>query len=56
MVSGGGNTGWSNVWRYGDDSNTHWSNLGGTFRTLDEVNGRCKLDDGILSQVRTRFI
>lgn len=54
--SGDGNTGWSNVWRYGDDSNHHWSNLGGTFRTLDNVNGRCKLDDGVLSQVSVTHI
>ena len=43
--------GWTNVWRYGDETNEHMSNLGGTFRTLDGVDGRCRLDDGVLSQV-----
>jgi hypothetical protein len=28
------------------------TNLGGTFRTLDNVDGRCELEQGILSQVR----
>ncbi|KAF4995308.1 hypothetical protein FGRMN_5207 [Fusarium graminum] len=40
------NTLWGADWRYGE---TH-ENLGGTARTLDEVNGRCKLEPGILSR------
>lgn len=43
--------GWTHIWRYGDKNNAQWSNLGGTYRTLDEVDGRCQLDTGILSQV-----
>jgi len=33
-------------WRYGEDER----NLKGTVRTLDTVNGACKLEDGILSR------
>lgn len=51
LTKGTGNTGWTNVWRYGDKTNYHMTNLGGTFRTLDNVDGRCELDHGILSQV-----
>jgi hypothetical protein len=29
------------------------TNLGGTYRTLDRIDGRCELDDGVLSEVRT---
>jgi hypothetical protein len=43
--------GWTNVWRYGDTTNYKLTNLGGTFRTLDQIDGRCELDNGILSQV-----
>ena len=35
-------------WRYGVPSR---GNLGGTARTLDEVDGRCDLGTGILSEV-----
>lgn len=42
--------GWTNVWRYGDSSNYKLSNLGGTARTLDLIDGRCPLENGILSQ------
>jgi hypothetical protein len=52
LMIGTGNTGWTNVWRYGDKTNYHMTNLGGTFRTLDNVDGRCELEQGILSQVR----
>lgn len=55
-VVGGGNMGWTHIWRYGDKNNMQWTNLGGTYRTLDEVDGRCKLDTGILSQVGTPFL
>jgi hypothetical protein len=51
LITGTGNTGWTNVWRYGDKTNYHMTNLGGTFRTLDNVDGRCELEQGILSQV-----
>jgi alpha-glucosidase (family GH31 glycosyl hydrolase) len=34
-----------NIWRYGDKI----ENLGGTTRTLDEVDGECELDDGLFS-------
>ena len=51
LMIGTGNTGWTNVWRYGDKTNYHMTNLGGTFRTLDNVDGRCELEQGILSQV-----
>jgi hypothetical protein len=37
----------SSRWRHG----IAVSNLGGTTRTLDDVNGRCKLDEGVLSRV-----
>ena len=39
---------WGNVWRYGDAESQH--NLGGTARTLDEVDGRCPLEPGVLSK------
>ncbi|OAA38616.1 Glycoside hydrolase, family 31 [Metarhizium rileyi] len=38
---------WGADWRYGE---TAKDNLGGTARTLDEVNGRCDMGDGILSR------
>ena len=49
---GGNNQGWSNVWRDGDpvQYTQKVTNLGGTYRTLDNVDGRCPLDPGILSQ------
>ncbi|UPK97180.1 hypothetical protein LCI18_008115 [Fusarium solani-melongenae] len=40
------NTLWGADWRYGEVP----QNLGGTARTLDEVNGRCELEPGILSR------
>jgi hypothetical protein len=39
-------TGEKKVWHYGDRDT---ENLGGTVRTLDEVNGACKLEDGLFS-------
>lgn len=38
---------WGADWHYGE---TVKDNLGGTARTLDEVNGRCDMGDGILSR------
>jgi alpha-glucosidase (family GH31 glycosyl hydrolase) len=35
------------VWHYGDRD---WKNLRGTARTLDETNGRVRLDEGLISQ------
>ena len=40
-------------WRYGVPSR---GNLGGTARTLDEVDGRCDLGTGIISEVCIIFI
>ncbi|KAF4980244.1 hypothetical protein FZEAL_3703 [Fusarium zealandicum] len=40
------NTLWGADWRYGEVP----QNLGGTARTLDEINGRCELEPGILSR------
>jgi alpha-glucosidase (family GH31 glycosyl hydrolase) len=40
-------------WRYGDDPwgrGGHRSNLGGTARTLDDVDGRAAIDPGLLSR------
>ncbi|KAF3904059.1 Alpha-xylosidase [Dactylellina cionopaga] len=37
---------WGNGWRYG----TTESNLGGTARTLDEIDGRCSTGFGVLSK------
>lgn len=39
---------WGTEWRYGTPPSRH--NLGGTARTLDEVNGRCDMGSGILSK------
>lgn len=46
------------VWRYGQPFENRFAdlfvkpiNLGGTTRTLDAVDGRCELDDGILSDL-----
>lgn len=41
---------WMHTWRYGFFPQT----LGGTCRTLDGVDGRTKLEEGILSPVSTR--
>lgn len=41
------NTLWGADWRYGEKVP---ENLGGTARTLDEVNGRCELEPGVLSR------
>ncbi|OBT83369.1 hypothetical protein VE02_08367 [Pseudogymnoascus sp. 03VT05] len=38
---------WGSEWRYGSDPE---NNLGGTARTLDEVDGRCDLGAGIISR------
>lgn len=38
---------WGSYWRYGQENK---GNLGGTARTLDEVNGRCDMGSGILSR------
>ncbi|MCJ1443663.1 MAG: hypothetical protein MMC23_004163 [Stictis urceolatum] len=38
---------WGGRWRYGDYS----SSLGGTARTLDNVDGRCELGPGVISRV-----
>ena len=47
-----GGTGHRRTWRYGERQQL-WmdgdANLGGTARTLDEVDGRTDLDDGVLS-------
>ncbi|KAK7427587.1 hypothetical protein QQZ08_005862 [Neonectria magnoliae] len=40
------NTLWGADWRYGETP----ENLGGTARTLDNVNGRCQVEPGILSR------
>ena len=48
----GGGTGHRRTWRYGERQQL-WgggdANLGGTARTLDEVDGRTDLEDGVLS-------
>jgi alpha-glucosidase (family GH31 glycosyl hydrolase) len=40
------------VWRYGDDDvgESQFGNLGGTARTLDDVNGRIALGPGVISR------
>lgn len=40
---------WGKFWRYGMEDGA--GNLGGTCRTLDNVNGRCELEEGVLSTV-----
>jgi alpha-glucosidase (family GH31 glycosyl hydrolase) len=47
LKKGEGDSQHSSTWRYGQKM----SNLGGTIRTLDEVDGRCDLGSGIISQV-----
>lgn len=44
------NRGWTHIWQYGE-RHEKMTNLGGTYRTLDGIDGRCDLGDGILSQV-----
>ena len=39
-------------WRYGQHDP---ENLGGTARTLDDVNGRCDLGTGIISKVSLTY-
>jgi len=39
---------WGVPWRYGEEQQQH--NLGGTARTLDEVDGRCDMGFGVLSR------
>jgi hypothetical protein len=46
------NRGWTHEWRYGE-RHFKMTNLGGTYRTLDRIDGRCELDDGVLSEVGT---
>ena len=46
-------TNWGSQWRFGLDENV-WEgveNFGGTARTLDGVDGRCKLESGIIGRV-----
>ncbi|ERF71233.1 hypothetical protein EPUS_08151 [Endocarpon pusillum Z07020] len=46
-------TNWGSQWRFGIDENL-WEgveNFGGTARTLDGVDGRCKLEGGIIGRV-----
>ncbi|KAF7504087.1 hypothetical protein GJ744_002852 [Endocarpon pusillum] len=46
-------TNWGSQWRFGIDENV-WEgveNFGGTARTLDGVDGRCKLEGGIIGRV-----
>ncbi|KAK6527371.1 hypothetical protein TWF281_010551 [Arthrobotrys megalospora] len=43
----GKDTAWGTLWRYGILEN---GNLGGTARTLDEIDGRCPVGTGILSR------
>lgn len=50
LMAGWENKGWTHEWRYGD-RHFKMTNLGGTYRTLDRIDGRCDLGDGILSQV-----
>ena len=40
----------TNQYRYGDQP----KNLGGTYRTLDGIDGRCDLGSGVVSQVSLR--
>ena len=49
---------WGAPWRYGDDDQedskavkVSRNNLGGTARTLDEVDGRCNMGTGVLSRL-----
>lgn len=42
----GGQNPYGAVWYYGEKTD----NLGGTARTLDDVNGACELEDGIISK------
>lgn len=53
-----GRGGYHSVWRYGKPFENPFAelfakpiNLGGTTRTLDTVDGRCELDDGVLSDL-----
>lgn len=39
-------SGWQNYWHYGEQL----ENLGGTARTLDNVNGACSLENGVLAR------
>lgn len=49
------NRGWTHIWQYGD-KHEKLTNLGGTYRTLDGIDGRCDLGDGILSEVGERLL
>lgn len=46
---GWANKGWTHEYRYGD-RHFKMTNLGGTYRTLDRIDGRVELEDGILSE------
>jgi hypothetical protein len=48
LMAGWENKGWTHEWRYGD-RHFKMTNLGGTYRTLDRIDGRCDLGDGIVS-------
>jgi alpha-glucosidase (family GH31 glycosyl hydrolase) len=42
---------WGTQWRYGTEQRGgEWGNLGGTARTLDEVEGRCEVEGGVCSR------
>ncbi len=47
VQAAGGISTYHSVWRYGEQAQ---GNLGGTARTLDDVDGRCPLEDGIVSR------
>ena len=44
---------WGAQWRYGTPNE---SNLGGTSRTLDEIDGRCDVEEGVLSRAGYAYI
>ncbi|KAL1892384.1 hypothetical protein Sste5346_007122 [Sporothrix stenoceras] len=41
---------WGSEWRFNNNNDKDSGNLGGTARTLDEVDGRCDVGQGILSR------
>ncbi|KAF3906781.1 Alpha-glucosidase [Arthrobotrys entomopaga] len=47
VILAGKDTAWGTTWHYGTSDS---GNLGGTTRTLDEVDGRCAVETGILSK------
>jgi alpha-glucosidase (family GH31 glycosyl hydrolase) len=46
---------WGTEWRYGDEDEFD-TNLGGTARTLDNINGRCDMGHGILARYGYAFL